>query len=122
MKRTVMKYLIILQTIIILFIPFQILAQDSSKKITYQKQIKIALSGIVYDHLHLNHEGKKLLKSAPMPSGDISILFYQHIHNGLGAAAIGAAGALYAMIAENVCMGNFKCLYTYYDGETGECI
>lgn len=61
-------------------------AQSDSIKnnLIYKSQIKFSLTACVYDNLQYDCFDVKILKSRPLPSGEISISYYNYIKNGFG--------------------------------------
>ncbi len=61
-------------------------AQSDSIKtnLTYKSQIKFSLTACVYDNIQMDWFDVKILKSNPMPSGEVSISYYNCIKNGYG--------------------------------------
>jgi hypothetical protein len=55
-----------------------------NNKLFYRSQIKFALTGCLFDNLQLTWYGEKLLRSRPLPSGEVSISYYTDIKNGYG--------------------------------------
>jgi len=50
----------------------------------FKNQFRFTLSPVLYDNLTVNHFGEKLLKSKPLPSGEVTVLYHKYLKNNLG--------------------------------------
>jgi len=60
----------------------KILAQNSKNlNLVFKDQIYFSFTPIIYSPLEIDNTGKDLLKSYPMPSGEITVVFHKYIVN-----------------------------------------
>jgi len=52
--------------------------------LTFKDQFRFTLSPVLYDKLTVNNFGERLLKSKPLPSGEVTVLYYKYLKNNLG--------------------------------------
>lgn len=75
-------------SVAMLLLPFSgyVHAQTDSLKpeLSYKSQIKFSLTGCIYDNLKLDWFGEKILRSLPLPSGEVTISYYNYLKNGYG--------------------------------------
>lgn len=72
--------------LLLLFYTGNILAQGNigQTKFIFKNQLRVSITGALYDNLELNNVGQQLLKSKTCVSGEAIVSFYQHIIHGFG--------------------------------------
>jgi len=53
-------------------------------KLTYKKQFKFSQTTCIYDNLKFDNTGEKLIKSLPMPGGELTLSYFNYLKNGYG--------------------------------------